>query len=638
MPDLTPTQRAERILAHIKDAYILLDDAWRIIEVNPALTAMSGRSRDSLLGLSHWDAFPASRTNKAWGAYHQVRDTGVEAHFTEHYLGEGYDFYLEVDAYPTEEGGVAIFFRDISDRVRADLAREQSEQRYALAARVTSNVIWQWDLTADVIAWGEGFSAVFGYPETAVAQSGEDWAQCIHPEDRPRVLSTIAAALHDERIADRWEDAYRFHRADGSWAYVVDRAYITRDQQGHAVSMLGAMEDVTSRALLEQQLRQAQKMEAVGQLAGGIAHDFNNLLTIISGTLELVRADLTPQHPSAPDLAEIAAAADRARTLVRQLLTFSRKQVVHPQPVRVGELVQGTQKLLRRIIGEEIAVDLHVEDHGAFVEADPGQLEQVIMNLVVNARDACLTPLHGHRGTGGSISIDVAVVTVSAAGEPWTSLPPGTYVQLEVCDTGHGMSAETRAHVFEPFFTTKEPGAGTGLGLSTVFGIIQQAHGAIGLESAPGEGTTVTIRLPVLPMGDEHAVNVRSASTVCGSGGTILLVEDEAAVRSLLLRLLERSGYRVVQARHGADALRLWRRQRDQIKAVVSDVRMPEMGGRELMAHIHAESPRLPVVFVSGYADELAGSLGENEVLVEKPFTSDGVLRALADLLAVAAH
>ncbi|AMW05131.1 ATP-binding protein [Gemmatimonas phototrophica] len=259
------------------------------------------------------------------------------------------------------------------------------------------------------------------------------------------------------------------------------------------------------------------------------------------------------------------------------------------------------------------------------------------MNLVVNARDACLTSRYGRLGTGGSINIHVTAVRQASSIEPWATLSPGQYVQLVVSDTGHGMDPDTQARVFEPFFTTKPQGQGTGLGMATVFGIVQQAQGAIHITSAPAGGTTVTIRLPVMESEhQQHTTGARSPTASC-AGGTILLVEDEAAVRSLLLRLLERSGYRVLQARHGADALLLWRRHREQIRAVVSDVRMPEMGGRELMAHIHADVPRLPVVYVSGYADQLAGSLGDNELLVEKPFSSDRVLCALAELLTTAA-
>ena len=229
MHDHTTSLRAEKILARIKDAFILLDDAWRIVEVNKALTDLAGRPRESLLGVSHWEAFPASRTNKAWSEYHRARDTGQEVHFTEHYIGEGYDYYLEVDGYPTEEGGLAIFFRDVSSRIRSELARQQSEQRYALAARVTSNAIWQWDLATNVLEWGEGFSTVFGYPSTGEAHGGAEWESLIHPDDRSRVVLGIEHVLNGNDGALRWEDSYRFRRADGSWAAVVDRAYITRD-------------------------------------------------------------------------------------------------------------------------------------------------------------------------------------------------------------------------------------------------------------------------------------------------------------------------------------------------------------------------------------------------------------------------
>jgi nitrogen-specific signal transduction histidine kinase/CheY-like chemotaxis protein len=409
--------------------------------------------------------------------------------------------------------------------------------------------------------------------------------------------------------------------------------------------MIDTVEDVTAQRQLEERLRQAQKMEAVGQLAGGIAHDFNNLLTVISGNLEFVQgdlpADLPADHPTRGDLAEIASAAERARTLVRQLLAFSRKQPVRMCPLQVGEVVRGAERLLRRVIGEEIVLDVALDDlhaPAAVVHADPGQLEQVLMNLAVNARDAMLTPMHGHPGTGGTLTIETAAVTLSAdEARAWDGLAAGPHVRLRVQDTGHGMDALTRSHVFEPFFTTKDVGAGTGLGLATVFGIVRQAGGAVQVESAPGAGTTFTMLLPVTADADASVPSAgRDAEDRAAPGATVLLVEDEAPVRTTTRRVLERSGYVVLEARHGADALLLWARHGTAVDAVVTDLRMPEMGGRELVARLREVRPTLPVVFLSGYTERAGALDDEREVFVDKPFASEALLAALQRAIAAA--
>ena len=396
------------------------------------------------------------------------------------------------------------------------------------------------------------------------------------------------------------------------------------------------MEAEAARASLEEQLRQAQKMEAVGQLAGGVAHDFNNLLTVVAGNLEFVQAALPPDHPTVAELDQIAQAAERASALVRQLLTFSRKQAVRPRRCRLGEVVIGAERLLRRVIGEEIALEVSVDPAEADVIADAGQLEQVLLNLAVNARDAMLTELHGHPGAGGTLSIEVlAPVLTDAKGSACDddgSCP--RWACLRVRDTGHGMDEATRTHAFEPFFTTKQIGAGTGLGLATVFGIVQQAGGTIGIESAPGRGTTFTVLLPEAPVGDdvEHRTDVPWSPNVATA--TVLVVEDEMPVRTMARRILERRGFTVLEARHGADALQIWRAQRSGIDAVITDLRMPEMGGRELVSLLHAEAPELPVVIVSGYSeDSSVTDLGPRVRFLEKPFGGDALVGALGELL-----
>jgi PAS domain S-box-containing protein len=437
-----------------------------------------------------------------------------------------------------------------------------------------------------------------------------------------------------------------FWRADGQPIPVEYTVEPIRHADGTILGSVVLFTDVSAhlaaereRSALEEQLRQAQKMEAVGQLAGGVAHDFNNLLTVIGANLEFAREGLDADHPVRADLDEVEAAADRARALVRQLLLFSRRQPLQQRALRLDEVVRQAERLLRRVIGEEIVLSTALDDGGAAIRADAGQLEQLLVNLAVNARDAMLTPLHGHAGTGGTLEIATDVVTLHPSeARAWSGVAPGRWVRLRVRDTGHGMDTETREHVFEPFFTTKEVGRGTGLGLATVFGVVRQMGGGIRVDSAPGLGTTFTILLPAAAPAEATAAPAFPADAPPRAGGTVLLVEDESAVRLTARRILMRAGYVVLEARHGADALAIWQRHRGEVDAVVTDVRMPEMGGPALVARLQADRADVPVVFMSGYVDEGTRLVqGAHETFLEKPFTADGLLDAVARVTAVAA-
>ncbi len=535
---------------------------------------------------------------------------------------------------------------DNSERRRLDQEREQmltalrrSEQRYALAARATDSVIWDWDLPNDAIVWSDGLDRVFGYVAGSSPRPHGWWLERVHPDDRDRVEKGLRAMLNDPMLGNAWHDAYRFRRANDQYAHVVDRGYVARDAQGRVTRMIGAMEDETEREQLAERLRQAQKMEAVGQLAGGVAHDFNNLLTVITGNLEFAQADLPNDSPVRRDLDEISRAAQRARDLVRQLLAFSRKQTVVLQPIDLSDVVKGAESLLRRVIGEEILLDVHLASNLPAVRADRSQLEQVLMNLAVNARDAMLTPAHGTQGRGGTLQIDTAPVYITAdEAMRLSGMQPGQAVRLRVRDSGHGMDATTRARAFEPFYTTKAIGSGTGLGLATVFGIVRQFGGAIRLESIPGTGTLFSLYFPIAP---DTAVPDKVAPTPATRErrhATILLVEDESAVRAAARRMLERQGFTILEARHGSDALHLWRDRRDEVDCVITDLRMPEMGGRELAEQLRAERPSLPMVFVSGYSEQsLPSATDAHTAFVEKPFTMETLVSAVQRVLGVAA-
>ena len=387
-----------------------------------------------------------------------------------------------------------------------------------------------------------------------------------------------------------------------------------RDNEGRVAGCLGVAVDITERKQLQDQLRQAQKMEAVGRLAGGVAHDFNNLLTVISGYSSFLLESL-PDGSSLRSYAEqVSQAATRAAQLTAQLLAFGRKQMLQPSIMDINALVRDAETMLRRLIGEDIELVTDLRPSIGCILADPGQVYQVVLNLVVNARDAM--------PRGGRIAVATADVTIGedeARHEMDTK--PGDYVMLAVSDTGHGMSPEILAHLFEPFYTTKEVGKGTGLGLSTAYGIVKQSGGHISVESALGHGSTFRVYLPRA----EGRINGESAvdpETVHGSE-TVLLVEDEEVVRQFARSVLEQAGYKVIEAANGQEALRRMQEPGRQVDAVLTDVVMPEMGGRELGEQVARLKPGVPVLYLTGYAEDSTPrdeAIPSGAVCLRKPF------------------
>jgi two-component system, cell cycle sensor histidine kinase and response regulator CckA len=381
----------------------------------------------------------------------------------------------------------------------------------------------------------------------------------------------------------------------------------------------------------EEQVRQSQKMEAIGRLAGGVAHDFNNLLTVIRGHGELVLRKLTGDHPMRRNLLEIGLAAERAGALTHQLLAFSRKQVLQPRILDLGEVVERMSTLLQRLIGEDVELVTRRRADLGSVRADPAQMEQVIINLAVNARDAM--------PRGGQLTLELANVELDATfAHRHAGMTPGPYVVFSVTDTGHGMDEDTKARIFEPFFTTKEAGKGTGLGLPTVYGVVKQSGGFIWVYSEPGHGTTFKIHLPRVDQAPER-LSPRPGQAAAGQGTeTVLLVEDEDALRALLREVLESLGYRVLDAGLGAEALRIAREHRGPIHVLLTDLVMPHMTGRELAARLSCLRPELKVLFMSGYGVGAAPrqEIPSDAAYIEKPFTADamgGAIRALLDSL-----
>ncbi len=448
-----------------------------------------------------------------------------------------------------------------------------------------------------------------GFPERALA--------LVHPDDRRRLVEAANSFLAGQ--TQRFSTEARLRHGSGSWVEVaIYSKAVARDNLARAIHVLGVVVDISERRELEVQLRQAQKMEAVGRLAGGVAHDFNNLLTAIFSFGEFAQRHLLPDTPAHRDIGEVLNAAKRAQVLTGQLLTFSRRKRIAPRIVNLNELIEGLERMLGRLVGEDVIVELRLAQELANVRIDPGSFEQVIVNLAVNARDAM--------PHGGRLIIETAETWLEdSSPDPASISLDRKRVSVRVIDEGVGMDDETISRVFEPFFTTKAVGIGTGLGLSTCYGIVRQAGGTISVESSHGHGTTFRILLPTT---EDTSSIIDQPSPVSKRGGreTILVVEDEDQLRRLSVRILEDLGYTVYEAKNGLEALRIAKTRIDQLDLLLTDVVMPELGGKLLAERLFAEKPTLKVVFMSGYDPDQVAQRGPDvpghEVL-EKPFTPD---------------
>jgi two-component system cell cycle sensor histidine kinase/response regulator CckA len=525
---------------------------------------------------------------------------------------------------PREIFGVCL---NIHARKQAEESHRHAEERLLLMGRATHDAIWDWDLTKQSLWWSTGFQTIFGHTQDPLDASIDSWFSHVHPDDLERVSAGIRAAI--ESGTSSWAGEYRFRRGDGSYAHVYDRAFVVRDAAGKSVRMVGSMMDITERKRLEEQFRQSQKMEAVGLLAGGVAHDFNNLLTVITSYCHLLLDDLSPADPRRADLEEIRKAATGAAMLTRQLLAFSRQQVLEPKVLDLNAVVAAAGKLLKRLIGEDVELAAVLAPDLGTIKADLGQLEQVIMNLAVNARDAM--PL------GGKLTIETGNVELDGA---YTQEHPvvtaGPYVLLSVSDSGIGMDEATQSRIFEPFFTTKEKGKGTGLGLSTVYGIVKQSGGFVWVYSELGHGTTFKIYLPRVDERADAEAGAEAGPSSMHGAETVLVAEDAAAVRAVVRQVLKRHGYVVLTAADGQSALELALEQEGPIHLLVTDVIMPEMSGPQLADRLRERRPELKVLFVSGYTDDAIvrhGILEPGIAFLQKPFTPEALARKVREVL-----
>ena len=514
---------------------------------------------------------------------------------------------------------------DITGQKQAVETLRAAEERMRFALEAANVGIWDTNYTTGALQWSETLERQYGLQPGTFAGTFEAFIELVHPEDRASVVQTI------ENATTSGTDFTEQHRAiwpNGTVHWLSGAGRFVLGERGEPVRAVGVSLDVTERHTLEAQYRQAQKMEAVGQLASGVAHDFNNLLTVILGFTEIITSgvDVATQHGD--DLGEIIKAAQRAAGLTKQLLAFSRQQVLHATPLDVNRLITDMTGMLTMLIGEHIQVALSLSPRLSPALVDRSQLEQVVMNLVVNARHAM--------PDGGSISITTAEVRLDQSSFQEMEIIPGSYVMLAVTDTGSGMTKETQRRLFEPFFTTKETGKGTGLGLSTTYGIVKQSKGYIWVESELGRGTTFKVYLPRATADIPAASSPATIPRLKRVSETVLLVEDERGVRLLSKRILENAGYQVLEASNGDEAETLFGDRTESINLLVTDVMMPGCGGPELLRRLQVHAPALRVLYMSGYAEPSA--MGKDAIdpdlpFVQKPFTAAEFVRRVREAL-----
>jgi PAS domain S-box-containing protein len=498
---------------------------------------------------------------------------------------------------------------------------QESDERFRQMAESINQVFWMFDVSAGrVIYASPAFERIWGRPHDTVAERSK-LLETVHPDDRER-----ARAYLENNQTQACDETYRIVRPDGAIQWIHDRSFPVFNRVGELYRVTGIAEDITKHRELEEQLRQSQKMEAVGRLAGGIAHDFNNLLTVIGGYSRMLVDSTSPEDPRHGKLVQILAASSQASSLTAQLLAFGRKQVLQPKVVNINHLLTNMEALLGRVMGEHISLQTALSKDVLRVKADPNQLEQVLINLAGNARDAM--------PNGGEFRIETALVEVQDDAERCRE--GGKYVRLTISDNGCGMAPHVLEHAFEPFFTTKGVGKGTGLGLSTVYGIIQQNHGVIQVDSEPGRGTTFVILFPATPEGDEQKEAAETLESLRGSE-TILVTEDEPGVRKLVRETLETLGYTVLQASNGDEALRILEQYSARVDLLLTDVVMPVMSGRELAKRVKSARPTTKVLYMSGYTDDTLAFHGLPQAdtsYLQKPFTAVGLAGKLRHVLA----
>lgn len=634
-----------RLLTEISPNAIFIIQEERIVYVNSVVIGCYGYTREEMIGAEFWRFVHEHYQDIARKRGNEGQQGAPPSCGNEYKIvtKDGSSrWVLATSASMEYLGGPALIVSllDITETKRAEEALRESEARLRLAMDLSSLVQWEYDAITEMFCFDEHFYSLYG--TSAERESGffmltkTYLRKFVHPDDIPDVKKAIQRSLTNVAGSPVCQIEHRIIRADGEERHISVRWEEIRDYKGRLVRIRGANQDITERKhaeqerkTLENQLHQSRKMEAIGQLAGGVAHDFNNILTAIMGFAEVMGMRLGRENPLQHHVSQILAASGKAVDLVNGLLAFSRKQILNKRACNVSEIIYGIKKLLQRLVPEDISFEIKCLDPHMVIMADRGQIEQVLMNLVTNARDAM--PIGGVLTIeAGPYAIDEDCIREHSVGSP------GTYARLTVNDTGYGMDNETRKRIFEPFFTTKKVGKGTGLGLSIIYGIIKQHNGFITVDSSPGNGSSFNLFLPLVEdRVCEQAVEKPDAAIPRGAE-TILLVEDDEIIRELNRFVLEDAGYSVIEAVDGRDAFEKLQSNRTSIDVLVTDVVMPNMDGKKLYEENRKIQADMKVLFMSGHADDILDSKGiasDGVNFMKKPFMPSELLRKLREIL-----
>jgi len=614
---------------------IVLDDSGKpidyiFLEINPSFEKYTGIRASEAIGKRVTVVVPGSGNDPAdWiGIYGRVALTGEDMVFEQH--SEALGKWFLIHAFSPQKGQFATIFQDVTDRHAAMDSLRQREWQLRTIIDHSNEAFYIHDTEGNMEFISKFSREVYGH-NLEKLQTRWDTIVTDNPMNRRGRELTERALKTGERQAPY---LLEIKHSDGSSRIIEINESPVKDQQGVVTGIVGAVRDVTREYLAEKekehlqiQLLQSQKMEAIGRLAGGIAHDFNNLMTVVSGYCDLVRGKIQDNPDALGDIDEITRAGQRATELTRQLLAFSRKQVLELETFNLKDIVQGTENMLKRVIGEDVELQYNSPVCSPFIRADRGQIQQILVNLAINARDAM--------PAGGKLTIETRCVELDDDyAKSNVETVPGSYVLLAVSDTGTGMSEEVMSKIFEPFFTTKEKGKGTGLGLSTVYGIVRQIGGAVKVYSESGIGTSFKIYFPRADSSESGDTLPVFNPTQESGDETILLTEDDKEVRGVIYAILQTSGYNILEASNGQNALDIC--SNTEIDLLLTDIIMPGMGGIELAERLRKKNPSLRVLFMSGYTDEAiqnSGTLLPGTWFIEKPFTVTSLLNKIRTVL-----
>jgi PAS domain S-box-containing protein len=629
-PLTVPLEALASVLADLTDYFAIYDREWRFVYVNDAAAKVLEKAREELLGQCVWELYPAAVGNEFYKTAMAVAADRRPRHL-EHYSAT-YDRWYDNFVSPSP-AGISVLAIDITARKRAELALAESEARFRDLADTAPVFIWTSDEVNHCDWFNAGWLAFTG--RTLEEEIGDGWREGIHPDDRLQVIESDVQAFDSRQ--QFWVE-YRLRRYDGAYRWMLDTGIPRFAADGTFLGYIGTTVDIHARHEAEELRRQSEererqstKMEAIGRLAGGLAHDLNNQLQAAIGFATFLERDQGLSAQGHHDLSEVIKSAERMRALVAQLLAFSRQQVLSPETLDINSAVIEAQSLLQRLIGPTFDLQLDLEAGRKWTRVDRTQFFQVMMNLTINARDA--------QPQGGRVLFRTRARELERElidPVDGDMIPAGLYVEFQVADSGSGIPPEHLDRIFEPFFTTKAVGMGTGLGLSTVHGIVTQSKGHVTVDSKVGKGTTFTVLLPSAAGPEEQDVRTESRDSPRAGSAWVLVVEDADVVRRVIVRMLEGAGFRVLQARHGAEALQVLERQAGSISAVLTDLIMPVMNGFELTTRIQERGLPVPVVWMSGHPLESmpqAWQGAETFPLITKPVTGDQLVSLLSRIL-----